>query len=169
MYHISYAIKQAVPFLTEFIIHESYKTCVYITRRKNIGMQDTKERKYEVGPHVYFPPKLPSRMLFHMNFKCIDRIQSFILKVIIEKLSIKTKSSKIPLFFLYLEGGLKGKLSVGSQDRVSIAVSRIECGAGQGGDMLASCLRYWASRKKTRPLDVSKKRPKLGKMSFVLG
>jgi hypothetical protein len=36
---------------------------------ENIGMQDTKEAKYEVGPHAYFPPKLLWRMSFHRIFK----------------------------------------------------------------------------------------------------
>jgi hypothetical protein len=31
-------------------------------RKKNIGMQDTKERKHEVVPHAYFPSKLLWRM-----------------------------------------------------------------------------------------------------------
>jgi hypothetical protein len=55
--------------------------------RKNIGMQDIKERKHEVGPHAYFPPILLWRMPFYRNFKGIDRIQSFVPKAFIGKLS----------------------------------------------------------------------------------
>jgi hypothetical protein len=44
-------------------------------------------------------------MLFHRNFKGIDRIQSFVPKALIGKLPIGIESYKIPLFFLPSKGG----------------------------------------------------------------
>jgi hypothetical protein len=113
--------------------------CLHHAQEKKIGMQETKEIKYEVGSHAYFSPKLAWRMLFHMNFKGIDRIQSFILKVLIEKLSIKTKSYKLPLFFLLF--GRRPNKEILSSSLGSNAVQRGWQGGAQGGGMLASCLR----------------------------
>jgi hypothetical protein len=69
--------------------------------KKKIGIQDTQERKHEVRPHTYFPPKLLWRISFYRNFKGIYRIQSFIPNALIGKLSTGIESSKKFLYFSF--------------------------------------------------------------------